>query len=115
MKTTIIIRGIGLPWSISLLSVLSTFSLNAQTWPFSPSNWPPTINSNAVVDYLIVDPNAVFSTPPGWMPSINFPGSGGDETWQTVTLAGSTGDHATRPFINPAHPNHSHYLHYHLP
>jgi hypothetical protein len=98
-----------LSWRVGLFSIFAVLSLHAQTGPFSPSNWPPTINSNAVVDYLIVDPNAVFSTPPGWTPSVGFPGSGGDETYQSVTLGGLTGDQATSSFLNPFDVNYTTY------
>ncbi len=65
------------PVLVTLLAGLT--GLHAQTGPFSPTNWPPTINPNAMADYFVVDPNAVFSTPAGWSPTLSFAG-GGDQT-----------------------------------
>jgi hypothetical protein len=99
------------PWAGAgcggLLAVL-IFSLGtpaqAQTGPFGPTNWPPTINASAVVDYVIVDPNAVFDTPAGWAPTVSF-ATGGDQAFQTVTLGGLTGDQSTSSFMNIADSN----------
>jgi hypothetical protein len=85
-----------------LLTAFAVPRLQAQTGPFSVSNWPPTIDTNAPVDFLIVDPNAVFTTPTAWNDTIEMQGSGGDETWETITFAGLVGDEATGSFMNPA-------------
>ena len=53
-------------WVAAAIWALSPAPTQAQTGPFSPSDWPPTINTSATVDYVIIDPNAVFTTPAGW-------------------------------------------------
>lgn len=76
----------------------------AQTGPFSPTNWPTTINATATVDYYIVDPAAAFSTPAGWQQTISFAG-GGDQAYQSINLVGMTGDQSTSSFMNIADSN----------
>jgi hypothetical protein len=76
--------------------------LLAQTGPFYPTNWPPTIDTNSMaVDYYIVDPSAVFDTPPGWNPTITFSG-GGDQAFVSATRDGLVGDASTSSFMNIA-------------
>src|ERR1700689_3884691 len=48
------------------LILASIAGLHAQTAPFSPSDWPPTISATAAVDYCILDPNATFNSPAAW-------------------------------------------------
>lgn len=85
---------------------VTTASLQAQTGPFPDDTWPTTINSNAVVDYGIFDPNATFSTTPsGWNNTILSFGGGGDEDMVPVTFAGLMGDEAQDAFANPADAN----------
>lgn len=81
-----------------------TTGLRAQTGPFSPTNWPATINPSAMVDYFIVDPNAVFSTPAGWNSTLSFAG-GGDQAFQAITLGGLAGDQSTSSYMNIADAN----------
>ena len=89
----------------ALVTLLSGVSkLDAQTGPFGPTNWPPTINANAVVDYFVVDPNAVFNSPAGWSQTVSFAG-GGDQAYQTATFAGLIGDQSTSAFMNIADSN----------
>jgi len=85
---------------------ISCLGLRAQTGPFAPTNWPATINASAPVDYLIADPNAVFSTPVGWVNSVTFAG-GGDQAFQTITLNGLAGDQSTSSFMNIADSNYA--------
>src|ERR1051326_810936 len=77
-----------------LLAFAGNLTLQAQTGPFAPTNWPPTIDANASVDYYIVDPNAAFSTPVGWSQTVSFAG-GGDQAFQSINLSGLTGDEST--------------------
>jgi hypothetical protein len=87
------------------LVLAPTVGLHAQTGPFSPTNWPPTIDPSATVDYAILDPNAVFvNTPAGWSGVLSIPG-GGDETWQDITLGGLAGVQETGNYLNIADPN----------
>src|SRR5437867_1519104 len=78
--------------------------VHAQTGPFSPTNWPATINANATVDYYIVDQNANFTTPAGWSPTVSFAG-GGDQAFQSINLSGLSGDQSTSSFMNIADSN----------
>ena len=91
-----------------LCAVLSLSSIGnearAQSGPFSPTNWPATIGANATVDYYIVDPNAAFSTPPGWSQTVSF-ASGGDQAFQSINLSGLLGDESTSTFMNIADSN----------
>src|SRR4051794_5512994 len=84
----------------------ASLSSQAQTGPFSPTNWPPTIDANAVVDYLSVDPNAAFNTPPAWQPNVSFSG-GGDQAFSLSTRAGLSGDESTAAFMNIADANYA--------
>src|SRR6266436_709837 len=88
--------------AIALLCLTPLSRLRAQTGPFYPTNWPPTIDTNSTgVDYLIVDPSATFSTPPGWNPSVTF-ASGGDQAFTSATRDGLVGDASTSSFMNIA-------------
>ena len=78
--------------------------VRAQTGPFSPTNWPATVQANATVDYFIVDQNATFSTPAGWAPTVSFAG-GGDQAYQSINLSGLVGDQSTSSFMNIADSN----------
>ena len=79
-------------------------SVHAQTGPFSPTDWPTTIDATATVDYFIVDPNVTFSTPPGWSQTVSFAG-GGDQAYQSINLSGLMGDQSTSTFMNIADSN----------
>ncbi len=81
-------------------------SLQAQTGPFSPNDWPPTINANATVDYTVLDPNAAFNSPAGWNNVLSLAG-GGDQTYSTITLNGQTGDQTTSTYLNIVDPNYT--------
>ena len=77
----------------------SAGSLQAQTGPFPPTDWPTTINSNAMVNFGIFDQKAAFNTPTGWNQTVSLAG-GGDQTFQSITLSGLTGDQSTSTYIN---------------
>ena len=85
--------------AVALLAFAGIATLNAQTGPFGPTNWPPTIDANATVDYYIADANASFNTPGGWSQTVGFAG-GGDQTFVTINLSGLTGDQSTSTFMN---------------
>src|SRR5260370_21126358 len=86
--------------AIALLCLMADSRLCAQTGPFYPTNWPPTIDTNSTgVDYYIVDPSATFSTPPGWSASISFAG-GGDQAFLSATRDGLVRDASTSSFMN---------------
>ena len=78
--------------------------VDAQSGPFAPTNWPPTVTANATVDYYIADTAAVFDTPAGWAPTVSFAG-GGDQAFQSINLSGLAGDQSTSTFMNIADSN----------
>ena len=78
----------------------------AQTGPFSPTDWPTTVNPNVTVDYGIFDPNAVFTSESGWSQTVTLSG-GGDQTFGTITLGGLTGDQQTGSYFNVADSNYA--------
>ncbi len=86
----------------ALVALLAgTASVNAQTGPFAPTNWPASINRTATVDYSIVDPAATFDTPAGWAQTVSFAGSA-DQAYQPINLSGLAGDESTSSFMNIA-------------
>src|SRR5579859_1490626 len=87
-----------------LLVLAGATALRAQTGPFSPTNWPTTIDANATVDYYIVDPTATFSIAAGWSQTISFAGNG-DQAFQSINLSGLMGDESTSTFMNIADSN----------
>jgi hypothetical protein len=92
-------------WNACLVSMFAALHLHAQTGPFSPTNWPSTINASAAVDYAILDPNAVFiNTPAGWSDVLTIP-NGGDETWLNTTIGGFEGVQETGNYLNVSDPN----------
>jgi hypothetical protein len=93
-------------WAAAAIWALSPAPTQAQTGPFSPSDWPPTINTSATVDYVIIDPNAVFTTPAGWNANLILAG-GGDQTYSGITLNGLFGDQMTSDNLNIADPNYT--------
>ncbi len=93
-------------WVAAAIWALSPAPTQAQTGPFSPSDWPPTINTSATVDYVIIDPNAVFTTPAGWNANLILAG-GGDQTYSGITLNGLFGDQMTSDNLNIADPNYT--------
>src|SRR6266850_4327127 len=93
--------------AIALISLTAFSRLDAQTGPFYPTNWPPTIDTNSTgVDYFIVDISAIFDTPPGWSQSGSFSG-GGDQDYTLATRDGLVGDASTSSFMNIADPNYA--------
>jgi hypothetical protein len=94
-------------FAIALICLAPISQLCAQTGPFYPTNWPPTIDTNSTgVDYFIVDPAAIFDTPPGWNATISFSG-GGDQDFVSATREGLVGDASTSSFMNIADPNYA--------
>jgi hypothetical protein len=93
-------------WVAAAIWALAPAPTQAQTGPFSPSDWPPTINTNSTVDYVIIDPNAVFNTPTGWNANLIL-AAGGDQTYAGITLNGLFGDQMTSDNLNIADPNYT--------
>ena len=93
-------------WVAAAIWALSPAPTQAQIGPFSPSDWPPTINTNITVDYVIIDPNAVFNTLAGWNANLIL-ANGGDQTYIGITLNGLFGDQMTSDNLNIADPNYT--------
>jgi len=66
----------------------------AQTGPFPATNWPESIDTNAVVDYCILDPNAGFATPIGWNNTLSV-APDHDQMYMVTDYDGLFGDQAT--------------------
>jgi len=94
------------PSAILGLLLASIAGLQAQTGPFSPNDWPASIDTNSIVDYVIIDPNASFNTPPGWSGALSL-ANGGDQAYMGITLNGLFGDQATSDNLNIADPNYA--------
>ncbi len=88
-----------------------TVTSTAQTGPFSPSDWPPTVNGSATVDYCILDPNNSFSSEADWNNVMALPG-GGDQGITGTTLAGLYGEQVanTSGNLNIADPNYAQFV-----
>ena len=93
-----------LSWLSAIVLTTLCARLTASAGPYEPTNWPPIINATATVDYYIVDPAAVFDTPPGWSQTVSFAG-GGDQAYQLINLSGLAGDQSTSTFMNIADNN----------
>jgi hypothetical protein len=94
------------PFAVMGLILASIATLQAQVGPFSPSNWPPSINTNSIVDYFIIDPNANFTTPASWNNVLSWDNCC-DQTYTTITIGGLFGDQATSANVNIADPNYT--------
>jgi len=83
----------------------------AQTGPFSPGDWPSTVNGSASVDYCILDPNNSFTAQPDWNNVLYLPG-GGDQVFVGITLATLFGDQVANAngFLNIADPNYAQFV-----
>jgi hypothetical protein len=97
------------PSAILGLMLASIAGGQAQTGPFSPSDWPASIDTNSIVDYCIIDPNAVFNSPPTWNNVLSL-ATGGDQAYVGVTLDGLAGDQLTAANANIIDPNYETYV-----
>jgi hypothetical protein len=81
-------------------SAPASLTLNpAPFGPFPDTNWPASINAAAPVDYIIINPNNTFITPPNWTASLTVQG-GGDQSTAATLLNGFTGDQTTSTYLN---------------
>lgn len=90
-----------------LLPLFITFGSNiiasAQTAPFSPEDWPATIDPNKAVHYVVTDEG--LAPPSGsWIPDQLQILSGGDQVTQPITIGGHTGVKVTGSYLNVADP-----------
>jgi hypothetical protein len=76
-------------------------SLLAQTGPFDPEAWPPTIDTTQLVDYVVTD--AGLEAPdPNWFKDGLIILAGGDQVTQNVVIGGHTGKKVVGNFLNVA-------------
>jgi len=73
----------------------------AQNGPFNPEAWPPTVDPNALVNYVVTD--AGLDAPSAnWAPAALLILSGGDQVADDVTIGGHTGKRASGAYLNVA-------------
>ena len=85
----------------SLAALGMTMAAFAQTGPFDPEQWPPTINSNLPVHYVVTD--GTLAWPGGvWQEGTLSILSGGDQIASDITIGGHTGKKATASYLNVA-------------
>jgi hypothetical protein len=86
-------------WVAGMLFALP--AARAQEGPFSPENWPATVNPNVIVHYVDVE-GAL--TPPGflWYDDGLSILSGGDQVTEDITIGGHQGKKVTGNFLNVA-------------
>lgn len=81
----------------------AAFLTFAQTGPYNPEAWPPTIDINKTVHYVVTD--ATLDSPGGfWMEGLNIL-SGGDQVTDDITIGGHTGKKVTGSYLNVADPD----------
>jgi hypothetical protein len=86
--------------SISAL-LLGSFAVAAQTGPFNPEEWPPTIDSAKTVHYISTD--AAFAPPSGtWLADELEILNAGDNTTAPITIEGHDGVKTTGSYLNIA-------------
>jgi hypothetical protein len=86
--------------SLALTAGLLTPALG-QEGPFDTEQWPPTVDPNALVNYVVTD--AGLDAPSGnWLSGALLILSGGDQETEDVTIGGHTGKRATAGHLNVA-------------
>jgi hypothetical protein len=72
-----------------------------QEGPFDTAQWPPTVDPNALVNFVVTD--AGLDAPSGnWLSGALMILSGGDQVTEDVTIGGHTGKKATAGHLNVA-------------
>jgi hypothetical protein len=73
----------------------------AQTGPFNPENWPPTVTATKQVHYVVTDGGL---NPPAatWLAGELQILTGGDQVTQAITVGGHTGVKVTGSYLNIA-------------
>lgn len=93
-------NSIRLPSVLAALSILVS-NLSAQTGPFDPEAWPPTINPGLPVDYVVTDGG--LQAPSGeWFSDALLILSGGDQGTADTTIGGHVGRKVVGGFLNVA-------------
>ncbi|MCL4179865.1 MAG: hypothetical protein KJ072_19230 [Verrucomicrobia bacterium] len=91
-----------IPSLLVALATASTCSFAwAQTGPFDPEQWPPTIDSTKAVHFFVADSGL---TPPGaaWLPNQLRILTGGDHGTADITIGGHAAKKATDNYLNVA-------------
>lgn len=99
MKT----RGL-LSYTVSILLLLTGAArvANAQTGPFDPTAWPPTIDKTKAVHFIATD-GGLAAPSDNWSPQLSIL-SGGDQTTEDFAIGGFTGKKVTGSYLNIADP-----------
>lgn len=72
-----------------------------QNGPFDPEQWPPTINLNLPVHFVVTD-GMLWSPGGAWVEGALIIRNDGDQTTADITLNGHTGKKATSDYLNVA-------------
>ncbi|MBM3880472.1 MAG: hypothetical protein FJ387_12280 [Verrucomicrobia bacterium] len=87
--------------ALALGAALGAVSLCAQTGPFSPDNWPTTVNPNALVHY--VDTTGLLEPPSfNWQADTLRLLTGGDQVTQDISIGGRLAKKVTGTYLNVA-------------
>jgi len=99
MKT----RGL-LSHTVSILLLLTGAArvADAQTGPFDPTAWPPTIDKTKAVHFIATD-GALTAPSDSWSPQLSIL-SGGDQATEDFAIGGFTGKKVTGSYLNIADP-----------
>jgi hypothetical protein len=86
---------------IILVAAGSCYFANAQTGPFDPEQWPPTIDASKPVHYFVTDAGL---NPPGaaWLPNQLQILSGGDQVVTDISIGGHPAKRVAGNYLNVA-------------
>jgi len=79
--------------------------VQAQTGPFDPEAWPPTVDVNKVVHFVVTD-GSLTSPGGSWTEGLQIL-TGGDQVTQDTDIGGHTGKKATGNYLNIADPEYA--------
>lgn len=83
-----------------LIATLPCVVQAAQTGPFDPEAWPPTLDVNKVVHFVVTD-SSLTSPGGSWTEGLQIL-SGGDQGTQDTDIGGHTGKKVTGSYLNVA-------------
>jgi len=86
---------------LAVVALGATLSALAQTGPFDPEDWPPGINPDVFVDYVVTDEGL---PPPNfnWEPDSLIILTGGDQITEDTQIGGHIGKKVIGNFLNVA-------------
>ena len=89
--------------NVSMLLLLGVIGTMAQEGPFSPEDWPETVDPSKEVHYVVTDPDASFE-PAGnlWFEGDLQVMSGGDQATRSVVIGGFNGTRTLGSYLNVA-------------